>query len=110
MNKGLEALKELINELLGHTALLTDDDVKTKETIIEKELKERSYLCHLVDSLFDECEVGISAEYDEDLRKYDIEFQIDGKYKFHIYCDRKEYLFWRKLSGVDDQYGPEDLK
>ena len=39
MSKGLEALKELTNELLGHTALLTDDDVKAKETIIEKELK-----------------------------------------------------------------------
>lgn len=106
MNKGLEALKEIKSHYNDRVCI----DILEDFDLVEKELKEGGYLCHLVDSLFDECEVGISADYDEDLRKYVVEFQIDGKYKFHIYCDHKEYLFWRELSGVDDQYGPEDLR
>ena len=108
MSKGLAAfedIKTVMKKMFGGVERC-DNALDT----IEKELKERQYLYHLLDSLFDECEVGISADYDEDLRKYVVEFQIDGKYKFHIYCDRKEYLFWREKSGVDDQYGPEDLR
>lgn len=108
MSKGLEKLKTIRH--IHDTECGKDESINKDFDIIEKELKEREYLYHLLDSLFEECEVGISAEYDEDLRKYVVEFQIDGKYKFYIYCDHKEYLFWREKSGVDDQYGPEDLR
>ena len=110
MSKGLEALKDLYTRLSVKSDISELDIPLEDYYIIEKELKEREYLYHLLDALFEECEVGISADYDEDLRKYVVEFQIDDKYKFHIYCDRKEYLFWREKSGVDDQYTPEDLR
>ena len=111
MSRGLEALEELKKETRkGGQHYIVKSEKRRLHDIIEKELKERQYLYHLLDALFEECEVGSSAEYDEDLRKYVVEFQIDGKYKFHIYCDHKEYLFWREKSGFDDQYGPEDLR
>ena len=103
--KGLDALKEFRYQQTG-----VNVNADEYLGIVEKELKEREYLYHLLDALFEECEIESSAEYDEDLRKYVVEFKIDGKYKFHFYCDRKEYLFWREKSGVDDQYTPEDLR
>lgn len=109
MNDELEALERL-HEFAWSNEEYKNDIDNTDYQIVERALKEKQYLDHFLDTIFDTYDdVEIVGEYDEDLRKYCVTIKFDGS-ELHFYCDRDEFLYWREISGVDDQYGPEDLK
>ena len=109
MSKELEVLKRIRQETCPATYMPDFNKNECCDTI-EKALKEKQYLDHFLNTIFDTYDdIEIVGEYDEDLRKYCITIKFNGS-ELSFYCNHDEYLYWRKLSGVDDMYGPEDLQ
>ena len=117
--KSLEALQEIweqannwLQDCDCYPNSPTYAKYERKRKTIEKELKEKKYLDHFLDTIFDifNEDIILRTQYDKDLRKYEVYFRIECGIEFHFYCGYDEYLYWREISGVDDQYDKEDLR
>ena len=107
MEKRLEALEKLKEcvDLEGALDFINEE----RFNIIEKELKEKTWLESLIDSIFAEFEVELednsSADEDTGHVDYGVTFVFNNGTKISTSCSKEEYKHWMG----DGSYGPEDL-